>query len=234
MRPGSFALLHSPLVDASSWGRLPELLLAAGYRVAVPAVLADDSPPYAHRYVAAAAVGLAGADLAPPLVLVGHSGAGPLLPQVAAAAGAAGRRVGGYVFLDAGEPRPGASRLTLLESEDRALAAELRAHLEAGGLFPQWSDAELAGELPDSRARAELLRSLRPRGDDFFTEPVPMPADWPDAPCGYLRLSPAYDAVVRQARARGWPVRALGGGHFAALREPERVAAGLLELIAAM
>lgn len=234
MRPASLVLLHSPLIGAGSWGRLPELLRAAGCLVAVPAIFDDGSPPYAHRYVAAAALELADLDLVAPLALVGHSGAGPLLPQLAATTGAAGRRVGGYVFVDAGVARPGASRLTLLESEDRALATGLRAHLEAGGRFPEWSDADLAAELPDTRVRAELLRSVRPRGEDFFTETVPMPADWPDAPCGYLQLSPAYDAVAAQARARGWPVRELGGGHFAALTRPEPVAAALLELIAAM
>lgn len=234
MRPGSLVLLHSPLVDAGSWGRLPAVLRAAGWLVAVVAVTDDSSPPYAHRYVAAAALQLAEPDLAAPLTLVGHSGAGPLLPQLAAAVAAGGRRVGGYVFLDAGIPGPAASRLTLLGAENRSLAAELRAHLESGGRFPAWSDADLAADLPDAEVRAALLRSVRPRGKDFFTEPVPMPADWPDAPCGYLQLSPAYDVVARQARARGWPVHERGGGHFAALTEPERVAAGLLELVAAM
>lgn len=234
MRSGGLVLLHSPLVGAGSWGRLPELLRAAGNRVAVPAVIADGSPPYAHRYVSAAARELAGPDLEAPLTLAGHSGAGPLLPQLAVAAAAAGRRVGGYLFLDAGVPRPGASRLALMESEDPLLAAELRAHLEAGGRYPEWSDVDLAPELPDPGVRAELLRSVRPRRHDFFTEPVPMPADWPDAPCGYLRLSPAYDAVARRAGARGWPVRVLTEGHFAALTKPQQVATALLDLIAAM
>jgi hypothetical protein len=35
---------------------------------------------------------------------------------------------------------------------------------------------------------------------------VPVPEDWPDAPCGYLHLSTAYDQEARQARLRGWPV----------------------------
>ena len=234
VRPGSLVLLHSPLVGPQSWGRLADVLAVRGESVTVPAVPADDLPPYAHRYVASAAQALAVANLVMPLVLVGHSGAGPLLPQVAVAARAGGRRVGGYVFLDAGVPRPGASRLALLKSEDPDLAAELVAHLDTGGRFPEWSEADLAAEVPDVGERAALLASVCPRGRDFFTEPLPMPADWPDAPCGYLRLSPAYDVVAGRARARGWPVAELAGGHFAAVTEPDRVAEALLALLARM
>lgn len=234
MRLGSLVLLHSPLVGSTSWGRLPEVLRSGGHPVAVPSVTSDDSPPYAHRYVAAAALDLAAAELPPPLVLVGHSGAGPLLPQVAGAAGAGGQRLGGYVFLDAGVPRPGATRLELLESEDRQLATELRRHLATGGRFPEWSDADLTAEVPDRRSRSDLVASIRGRGLDFWTEPIPMPVDWPDAPCGYLRLSTAYDVVARQASARGWPVRELDLGHFAAMTDPESVAAALLGVVEAM
>jgi hypothetical protein len=35
---------------------------------------------------------------------------------------------------------------------------------------------------------------------------VPVPEDWPDAPCGYLQLSSAWDQQARQAELRGWPV----------------------------
>jgi hypothetical protein len=234
VRVGSLVLLHSPLAGAGSWGRLPEVLRASGYPVAVPSVTADDSPPYAHRYIAAATLQLTDADSMPPLVLVGHSGAGPLLPQLAAAAGAGGQRVGGYVFLDAGIPRLGADRLALLESEDPAYATGLRNRLDAGGRFPEWSDADLTAEVPDPGSRRELVASIRPRGLDYWTEPVPMPADWPDAPCGYAQLSPAYDASARQAGARGWPVWKLQLGHFAALAEPERVAGALLAVLEAM
>jgi hypothetical protein len=32
------------------------------------------------------------------------------------------------------------------------------------------------------------------------------PVDWPDAPCGYLRVRPEYDGQARIAGLRGWPV----------------------------
>lgn len=234
VRSGSLVLLHSPLVDAASWGRLPDVLRAAGRSVVAPQVRGDEDPPYAQRYVAAAAQALAGEELLPPLCLVGHSGAGPLLPQVAVALSAGGRPVGGYVFLDAGLPRPGADRLTLMASELPQLATALRSHLAAGGRFPDWSEDDLAGDVPDDGARAILLASIRPRDLGFFTEPLPTPVDWPDARCGFLRLSSAYDAPRRQACARGWPVCELDLGHFGALVDPEATAAALLGLLRAM
>ncbi|GLW64870.1 hypothetical protein Arub01_31140 [Actinomadura rubrobrunea] len=38
---------------------------------------------------------------------------------------------------------------------------------------------------------------------------LPMPPDWPEAPCGYLRTRSArdeHDRAAREARLRGWPV----------------------------
>lgn len=234
VRAGSLVLLHSPLVGPVSWGRLPELARAAGLPVAVPSVTDDDSAPYAVRYVASAGAQVAAAELTSPVVLVGHSGAGPLLPAVAAAAGASGRRIGGYLFLDAGIPRAGGDRLTLLDTEDRTWANDLRLHLGAGRRFPEWSSDDLAAEVPDADARAALVASIRPRGADFFTEPLPVPADWPDAPCGYLQLSSPYDDSARQARARGWALGTLKAGHFAGITEPERVWAAMSEVVGRM
>ena len=100
--------------------------------------------------------------------------------------------------------------------------------LAAGGTFPDWTETDLRELVPDQAARAALVGSLRPRGEDFFTDPVPVVADWPDAPCGLLRLSPAYDGALRLARLRGWPVLEgpddRPGGHFAALVDPGAVA----------
>src|SRR4051794_14728200 len=97
MTPGTIVLLHGPLTTASVWGALPGALDA--YDVVVPEVGDDDRPPYAGRYVARAALEITAAGVRPPVVLVGHCGAGPLLPQVGAAQRAAHRTVGGYVFL---------------------------------------------------------------------------------------------------------------------------------------
>jgi hypothetical protein len=246
------ALLHSPLTSRAAWGDLTNELLLQGWDGVVEVdVCDDDSPPYAQRYIAAAAVQLARqldvvtqpvtdppVAVPPidftgqPLVLAGHSGAGPLLAQIAFARRAAGRPVHGYVFVDAGLPRPSnaRNRLDLMAIEDPEFAAQLRTHLETGGRFPTWTDAELADEIRDDPARAALVGDLRPRGLDFFTEELPLAEDWPDAPVSYLQLSPAYDQPAATARHRHWPTISLDLGHFATITHPEVVAQAITEL----
>jgi hypothetical protein len=235
----ALVLVHSPLTGPQAWGRLPEVLRARGHEVVVVAVHDDDRPPYAARFVARAALQLRTSVGTRPTVLVGHSGAGKLLPLVGAARRAARAPVAGYVFLDAGLPaaRP-ASRADLLRSEGMDDPDEFVAGLAAGATFPTWTDDDLRELVPDDELRAGLVGALRPRGHDFFTEPMPVAPDWPDAPCGLLRLSPAYDASARQARQRGWPVLDgpddRPGGHFAALVDPASVADDLEDLLARM
>jgi hypothetical protein len=230
---GSLVLLHSPLVGVESWGTLPDTLRRGGVGSVAVAVDADDRAPFGERYVRDAVAGVLGVGSLPdPLVLVGHSGAGPLLGAVGSGLRDEGRPVGGYLFCDAGLPQAGASRLDLLAVEDREMAAAFRAELERGGRFPTWSDAELEPLVPDPAARAALVGSLRPRGLEFFTEPLPAAAGWPDAPCGYLRLSAAYDTWAAAAAAQGWPTASLDAGHFQPLVDPDGVAAALLGLLA--
>jgi hypothetical protein len=234
MDPGTLVLLHSPLVGVESWGAVPEALRRGGAAVLAVRVDGDDEAPYARRYIeqAAARVLETVPEPAPPLVLVGHSGAGPLLPAVGASLRAGGRPAGGYLFCDAGLLREGASRLDLLAEEDAAMAAGFRAELEAGGRFPGWTDRDLEPLVPDPAARAALLASLRPRGLDFFTEPLPVAAGWPDAPCGYLHLSDPYDSWLERAEALGWPTASLQAGHFHALVDPDGLAGALRALLA--
>jgi len=230
----ALVLAHSPLTGPAAWGRLPEVLRQRTYDVVVLDVTDDDVAPYAGRYVARAALQIAAAVPTGPVHLVGHSGAGYLLPQIGAARRAARQRVAGYVFLDAGVPHGrGATRSTLLRAEDPAFADELDALLDAGASFPSWSDDDLRELVPDAALRADLVASLRPRGREFFTEPLPFPGDWPDAPCGYLRLSASYDRPARVARSRGWPVVVTdpAGGHFAASVDPSGVADSLEEVL---
>ena len=230
-------LVHSPLTTSAVWGGLPDVLRGRGHDVAVVDVRDDDSPPYAAGFVARAALQVRAAAADGPVLLVAHSGAGYLLPLLGSARRAARARVVGYLFLDAGLPptRP-TSRLDLLRAElSDAAADEFAGLLAAGGSFPDWSDDDLRELVPADEPRATLVGSLRPRGAGFFAEPVPVAPDWPDAPCGLLRLSGSYDGAARLAGLRGWPVL-LGpddrpGGHFAMLVDPESVADDLETLV---
>jgi hypothetical protein len=220
----AFGLIHSPLVGPDTWEPVASELRRRGAVVAVPEVVdsPDSGRPYWQQHAAVAAAGLAGLPSSP--ILAAHSGAGALLPAIrqrlkeAAAA---------YVFVDAGLPAPG-SRLDNFGNPE--MAAEFRRHLSDGGRFPEWTDGELREEVPDDVWRARLLAGLRPRALDYFEEPLPDLAGWPDAPCGYLLFSPGYAAEAEKAQRAGWPVRRLEGGHFHMLVEPVAVARALLEL----
>lgn len=215
MTPGTIVLLHSPLTTASAWGDLPAAL--TGHRVVVPDITDDDRPPYAARYVARAALEITAAAPEPPILLIAHSGAGPLLPAIGAAQRAAHRLVGGYVFLDATLPGPAqTTRLDQLKTH----APDFEQFLDAGNTFPDYPPPPGI--------------TLRPRAKDFFTEQLPMPQDWPDAPCAYLRTSAAYEADARQAKMRGWPVAEQEATHFAPTEDPANTAKALINLIDAL
>lgn len=232
----ALVLAHSPLTGPEAWGELPAELDGRGHRVVMVEVRDDDAPPYASRYVARAALQVREACGDAGTVLVGHSGAGYLLPLLGAARRAARATVAGYVFLDAGLPpsRP-MSRLDLMRAEDPSWATAVEELLADGGRFPDWTDDDLRDLLTDDAARAALVGGLRPRAHDFFAEPLPVAPDWPDAPCGYVRLSAAYDLPARLAGQRGWP-QVIGtddrpGGHFAMLADPAAVADDLESLL---
>jgi hypothetical protein len=110
------------------------------------------------------------------------------------------------------------------------LAVELEALLAAGGTFPAWGDEDLRQEIPDERLRARVVSEVRPQPREFWTEALPAIPGWPDAPCGYLELSPHYAAASARARGLGWRYRHLSGGHFEMLVRPADLADAILEL----
>ncbi|GAB3459995.1 hypothetical protein GCM10027570_44510 [Streptomonospora sediminis] len=165
----------------------------------------DDNPPYAARYIARAALEIRRHDPPEPVVLAARGAAGPLLPQIGAARRAAHRPVSGYLIIDSLLPQPGSpSRL------------DLRA-------------AQLGGAEPGPGSAGAARR----RPPEFYTEPLPMAADWPDAPCGYLLTDGGPAACARLAALRGWPVLdRTGSGTRAGSAGAPALAADLLELAA--
>jgi hypothetical protein len=153
-----------------------------------------------------------------------------LLPVV----GTALDGVRGYVFVDAGLPEGGTTRLATLHPS-------LRSHLESleqDGMLPPWSEWWGTGALqrlvPDAVAREAFVAELEPVPLRVFEETLPEVTGWPDAPCGYLRLSEAYEGEEADAAGRGWPVAHLRGSHLEMLLQPAAVASALLQLVGRM
>lgn len=223
-------LIHSPLVGPFTWSLVAKRLRQRGIETLVPVLtdVEDTDAPYWQQHAEAVSQALESVPEMRPLILVGHSGAGPLLPTIHQATH---RPAAKYIFVDAGLPHGGKSRLDEMEENSPDFAQEFRQHLAAGGRFPEWSDEELREVIPDDRLRGAVLAELHPRSLAFFVEPMPIVADWPDAPCGYILLSPAYQRPAEQARQKGWPYRAFDAGHFHMLVDPNAVTNALIELI---
>jgi hypothetical protein len=222
-------LVHSPLVGPSTWKLVAGELRARGFSVVIPSLpdkRADEL--YWRRQVEAVAAQIS--EAAPPLVLVGHSGACPLLPAIGAAVDLS---IAAYVFVDGDLPLvpAGGSRLDLLRAESPALADELETLLARGGVFPTWRDEDLRGEIPDPGLRAGVVAEVHPQPRSFWEEELPAVAGWPDAPCGYLKLSAHYGGTAARARREGWAYRHLPGRHFELLNRPAEVADAIVELV---
>jgi hypothetical protein len=224
----ALVLVHSPLVGPATWLRVATTLAARGRQTCVPdlrAALAT-GPPYWAGQVEAITRAAAGQ----PAVLIGHSGAGPLL---AAAGSLDGVRA--YLFVDAGLPTPGQTWLSTVPPD---LADHLRAMVDADGMlppWPQWWGEDVMAELIADPAARRAFGADCPRLPmAMFEEVLPEVPQWPDAPAAYLRLSEAYDGPAEQARALGWPVAQLDSHHLAPYTEPAGIADSLLGLLATL
>jgi len=219
-------LVHSPLVGCASWELVAAELAAWGYEVGVPDLTGTVAagPPYCVRQAEVIARSASGQ----PAILIGHSGAGPLL----AAAGALIGQVRGYVFVDAGLPIPGQA---WMETVPPDLAAQVRGMADARGWLPPWpqwwGDEAMAELIPDAEARRRFAAGCPRLPLAMFEEVHPRAPAWPDAPGAYLLLSEAYLDEATRARELGWPVAEQMSNHLALLTEPGRVAGSLRELI---
>jgi hypothetical protein len=217
-----FVLVHSPVTGPSTWRWVAAELAARGHQVSVPAVGAVRHWPEFADAVAAQSGD--GGDV----VLVGHSGAGPLLPQIAAA-----MDVGSLIFVDADIP-PDHGEAGLMPSE---ILADLR-KIAVDGILPPWSEwfgpAVMRELVPDTERRAVITAELPRVPLSYFEASVPVPAGWTSAACGYVLLSDeAYGGQAGAAEARGWPVVRLDGGHLDLVTKPAQVAAAIADVVAA-
>lgn len=225
--PVTAVLVHSPFLGPASLRPLADALAALGH----PAVLLDLRPsvvaPPVHQVLLGAFADAMSEELLDgPVVLIGHSGAGPLLPAFADSLEDA---VSGLVFVDAGLPTPGRS---WRDTVPASLYAELRA-LTREGQLPRWqrwfdpdpleilvTDAELRAEIADEAPEVPIA---------FLKEERPE-VEW-TGPAGYVLLSEPYEADAASAQERGWPVRRLATHHLAPATDPEPVAQAILDVL---
>lgn len=226
-----YVLIHSPLVGPLTWSLVEDELRERGIDTQVP-VLADTasgSSPYWRQHSESVSRQLDQTGAGAPVVLIGHSSAGPRLPAIGHHLS---RPVAAYVFVDAGLPsEDGVSSFRDMETYEPEFAAQLQRQFDAGERFPDWDEDDLRDVIPNANLRQGVMTELQPRALAYFDEPLPVPADWPDAPCAYLLFSPPYHQAADRAREAGWPWRELPGGHFHMLVEPAAVAEAIIELV---
>lgn len=216
-------LVHSPLVGPMSWELTAERLRKKGHRVVVPSLAeaVDGGPPYYRRLAGAAASALDADGHHGGVVLVGHSGAGALLPVIAEALG---DRVRGAVFVDALLPHPGQSWFDTAPPQLR----DQLAGLARAGRLPRWNKwfpAEVLDALvPDAATRERFVSGLPELPLAYFDEPAPTARGGDAYGCAYVRLSDAYDQAAEEAERRGWRVDREDADHLAMLTRPGWVA----------
>ena len=206
-----YVLVHSPLLGPRSWARVAASLSS----VDVPDLrsLVTTVPPSWAAWRDRAAALPAGA------IVVGHSGAGGLLPLIAARC-----RASAVVFVDAVVP-PAEGAFTIAD-EFRSLLDGLA----RDGLLPPWPDwwaPEVLRELVPVDADRRLLEDAPRVPLAFYEQPVPVPDGWDATPCAYVRLSEAYDDDATEAHARRWPVVRLAGTHLDLVTRPDEVVRAL-------
>ena len=212
--------VHSPLVGPSTIRPLAGALDAVGWSTTVPDLRDALSSPEA--YVDAVGRAVESAD-----VVIGHSGAGAILPIVAANTTASAT-----VFIDALVPdtaddfMPSGRFIELLDSLP-----------VSGGLLPPWHEwwpAEtLEQVLPDESLRRLVVSEIPRVPRSFYDQPVPLPEGWWTRPTAYLQLSPAYDDDRIRAERWGWPTCQLIGHHLDLVSRPDAIARIVTELAGA-
>jgi hypothetical protein len=140
------------------------------------------------------------------------------------------RNVVGVVFVDAVIPVD-AGRQQLGTPEQLAALEPLAD--ESGTLRPwtSWFDpADVDPLFPDSATRSRI-ESAQPRLPlSYLRDHIHVAAGWNATPAGFLAFGDTYGPERERARAHGWPVTTLNGGHLHMLIDPDRVAAEIVSL----
>jgi hypothetical protein len=218
-----FVLVHSPVVGPSTWRWVADALRSQAHEAIVPnlvaAALAGDPGVFAQAAAKAA-------DSDKDTIIVGHSGAGAVLPLVAARMRVKPPRM---VFVDAGVPP---CEGTFSAGGD--FLATLR-DLAVNGVLPVWSqwwgEGVLDDLIRDDRRRREIEKELPQVPLAFYETPIELSLDWCSSAGAYVLLSEAYRLDAGRAASLGWPVVERPGEHLDIVNDEGAIASILLNLL---
>jgi hypothetical protein len=227
--PPTAVLVHSPFLGPASLRPLADALGARG----CPALRLDlrvtvNAAPVTQRLIGVFADAVEDSLVEGPLVLVGHSGAGPLLPGLA---DTLERDVTGLVFLDSALPTPGRAWRDTAPPE---LVAHLK-KISSDGRLPRWDrwfDTDPMTELVADRALREEIVDEAPEVPLAFLKEARPSAAW-SGHSGYVQLSDHYSGDAAEAERAGYRVERLAGDHLWAATHPAEVADALLRVLPA-
>ncbi len=212
-------LVPSPLVGPAVWRPVGHWLSGAGHDVEVVDLGAAERTPAG---VVDAVVAAAGGR---PVVLVPHSNAGLYAPHLSTLLD-----VRATVYVDAAL------------ADDAATTALAPAHLldmltdlaDDQGVLPVWTAwwEDVDPLFPDVSSRAAVEVEQPQLALSYFHERLPVPEAWASAPAAYLSFGDTYADELGRARASGWPVATLAGGHLHPLHDPAAVGAAIATLLA--
>lgn len=221
-----FVLVHSPAVGPSTWRWVATALRERGHAVVVPDLVDAATRGQPDGFARAALAASADVVVDEAVVVVGHSGAGAVLPLVAARLHG---RLHRLVFVDAGIP-PCAGRFTA-----GGEFLDVLRGLAEDATLPRWSTwfgpavlPELVPD-PDRCAEVEADEPVVPLA--FYETSIELPDGWCDGPNAYLQLSVAYGADADRAVSLGWPTIRRDGGHLDIVSADHTVADDLLALL---
>ena len=219
-------LVHAPLVGPSTWRWVAEELHQRGYDVVVPVLRDDaevDGDRLQHSLIERAASAV---PVNAEVVLVGHSGAGLLLPLIAQRSRA---RVARYVFVDSGLP-PAEGRLVTAGEDFRAsLQERVEADSRLPGWHTWWGDGTMDGMVADAERRCDVVADIPRLPLAYFDAKARLSAGWRSAGCGYVLLSEVYRPAAEEAKAEGWPVHEVLGTHLELVNRPAAVADAIIQ-----
>ena len=219
-----FVLIHGPPVGPATWHWVAEALTSAGHDVVVP----DLRHAAVSGHAAAVVQDAVAACPSDTDVVVGHSGAGLVLPSIVNSLSTPVRPR--LVFVDAVIPEcEGEAKL------DPAVVDLLRP-LAVDGVLPPWSvwwgepRGGVEQVIPDSEMRAHVEAELAELPIELFEDALPVPAGWCEWPCDYLLLSEEMRDEAERARSLGWSVLEDLGNHVDVVNRAAEVAADLVRI----